>query len=105
MLLSEAAATVGVDYWWLCAVELGELLPIGTRVRGGLTTSYHERDRSEYRRFYPELEVQSLAFFGDLCAFHCNGEFVGFDGDDLARSPLLLAWLTQELRYGERQRE
>jgi hypothetical protein len=105
MLLSEAAASVGVDYWWLCAIDLGEALPIGTRVRGGLTTSYHERDRGEYRRFHPELDVQSLGFFGDLCGFYCTGEFVGFDADDLARSPLLLAWLTQELRYGERQRE
>jgi hypothetical protein len=105
MLLTEAAATAAVDYWWLCTIDLAEELPVGTRLRDGITTPYHERQVAELRRFHPELEVQSPAFFADLCAFYCSGEFLGFDADDVARSAVLHAWLEKEIRYGEKQRE
>jgi hypothetical protein len=102
-LLTEAFATIGLDYWYLCTLELNDVVALGTR-RQTLTVPYHERWRDEYRRFHPALEVQSPAFFGELCRFYCTGELHGFDADDVAASPLLAAWLTQELRYGERQR-
>src|SRR5262245_45264774 len=92
-LVTEAAATVGLDYWYLGTLELGDVLPIGSRYRGGLTTPYHERDLPEYRRFHPKLEVQSPEFFGTLCTFYCSGKFPGFDADDVVRSPLLMAWM------------
>jgi hypothetical protein len=105
MLLSEAAATVGVDYWWLCTIDLADELPIGTCFREALTTPYHERQLAELRRFRPDLEVQSPAFLDELCAFYCTGEFTGFDADDLAQSAVLHAWMAKEIRYGEKQRE
>lgn len=103
-LVSEAAATVGLDYWYLATVELDEVLPIGSLVRGGLTTPYHERDLAEYRRFHPALEVQTPRFFEALCDFYCSGVFVGFDAGDIVRSPRLMEWMKKEVGYGEQQR-
>ena len=104
LLLTEAVATVGLDYWYLATVDLNQVLPIGTSF-SGLTVGYHQRHLAEYRRFRPDLEVQSPAFLGELCRFYCSGHFIGFDANDLRRSPLLSRWLTHEVRYGAVQRE
>jgi hypothetical protein len=102
-IVTEAFATVGLDYWYLCAVDLPELVGLGTRVRT-LTVSYHERHVAEYRRFRPALAVQDVRFFAELCRFYATGELEGFAAGDLLESPLLLHWLEHELRYGEEQR-
>jgi hypothetical protein len=102
-LLSEAVATVGLDYWYLSVVELRDVVPIGTLQRG-LTVSYREAWRDEYRRFCPALRVQHPSFLERLTRFYCDGVFVGFDADDLAASPAIDAWITHELRYGQLQR-
>lgn len=102
-ILSEAVATVGLDYWYLSVVDLNEIVPIGTLQRG-LTVSYREDWRDEYRRFCPQLRVQHPAFLEQLTRFYCDGVFVGFDSADLAASPALQAWITHELRYGQLQR-
>jgi hypothetical protein len=102
-LVTEAFATIGLDYWYLSTIELNDVVDIGTR-RETLTVPYHERWLSEYRRFNGDLTVQSPAFFAELCRFYCTGELTGFAADDVPQSPLLAAWLTQELHYGERQR-
>ncbi len=104
-LLTEAAATVGVDYWYLSTVNLNTICDIGTSMMNrGLTTSYHESNVAEFRRFDPSLEVQSPEFFATLTAFYCTGEFPGFTAEDVRKSPLLLLWLRHELLYGEKQR-
>ncbi|OJH37576.1 hypothetical protein [Cystobacter ferrugineus] len=103
-LLTEAAATVGLDYWYLSTFELPERIPIGT-TQVNLTVSYHERYVSEYRRFYQGWDAQRPGFFGDLARFYCSGIFKGFDVRDVRRSPRLLNWLSHELSYGATQRE
>lgn len=102
-ILSEAVATVGLDYWYLSVVELGEVVSIGTLQRG-LTVSYREAWREEYRRFCPGLRVQHPAFLEQVARFYCDGVFVGFDKGDLDASPALQAWVTHELHYGQLQR-
>lgn len=102
-LATEAAATVGLDYWYLSTVDIDEVCPIGT-LKAPLTTAYHERHLAEYRRFRPDLEVQTPDFFVELARFYCEGAFEGFGGDDLARSPRLARWLRHEVLYGEGQR-
>jgi hypothetical protein len=102
-LVTEAAATAGVDYWYLSTVDLNTVCDIGTALRA-LTVSYQEAHLAEYRRFDPELEVQTADFFPTLTAFYCTGDFPGFGPDDVQRSPLLLEWLSHELIYGEKQR-
>jgi hypothetical protein len=102
-LLSEAVATVGLDYWYLSTVDLAREVPIGTLQRG-LTVSYREAWTGEYRRFNPALEVQHPAFFRQLAQFYCDGVFVGFGARDLRSSPAIDAWITHELRYGRLQR-
>lgn len=102
-ILSEAVATVGLDYWYLCANDLNSVCPIGTRV-SNLTVEYHERYLPEYRRFRPGLRVQHPDFFREVAEFYCSGRLIGFPLRALKESPLTFAWLRHELSYGETQR-
>lgn len=104
-LVSEAIATVGLDYWYLCTFDINDRLPVGTRLTGGLTTTYQERHLDEFRRANPKLCVQCQEFFVDLCHFYCSGVFFGFEATDIKESPLLYGWLSRELAYGELQRK
>lgn len=103
-LLTEAVATVGLDYWFLGRLDLNRELSLGTGFTD-LTVSYRAEHEDEYRRFCPGFTAQRPAFFADLVRFYCTGGFEGFGKDDLARSPLLIRWLEHELRYGEKQRQ
>lgn len=102
-LLSEAAATIGLDYWYLACVRLDQVVPIGS-AHENLTVSYNVAHDEEYRRFHPALDVQSPRFFETLTRFYCDGAFPGFSADDMERSPILRQWLVHELSYGELQR-
>ena len=102
-ILTEAVATVGLDYWYLSTLDVDQLCKIGTSLRT-LTCSYHENDLGEYRQFKANFRVQDQSFFQLLSKFYCTGEFDGFSGEDLQRSPKLLSWLQHELTYGESQR-
>lgn len=104
-LVAETVATVGLDYWYLCTLDLNEHLPIGTRFTGGLTAPYQERHLYEFQRASPTLCVQKKEFFVELCHFYCSGRFLGFDVNDVQESPLLNAWLSHEIGYGQLQRE
>lgn len=103
-LLSEAVATVGLDYWYLSTVELNQEVPIGTMQRS-LTASYREELAEEYARFNPKLNVQHPSFLQELARFYCDGVFRGFSALDFLVSPAIDAWLTHELRYGKLQRQ
>jgi hypothetical protein len=103
-LVTEAVATVGLDYWFLCNCRLDELCPIGTNFRT-LTVDYHDSQLPEYRRFSSDLQIQQPEFFRTLATFYCTGEFPGFDVSDIKRSPQLLRWLRHELSYGATQRK
>jgi hypothetical protein len=103
LLLTEAAATVGLDYWYLSVISLEERVPMGTTL-STLTVDYHERHLPEYRRFCPDWSAQRPEFLGDLARFYCSGVFEGFSVEDLRRSARLHSWLTHELSYGSKQR-
>lgn len=103
-LLTEAVATVGLDYWFLGRLDLNRELDIGTDFTV-LTVSYRLEYEDEYRRAWPGFTAQRPGFFEELVRFYCTGEFNGFGREDLMRSPRLLRWLEHELRYGEKQRE
>lgn len=102
-LVTEAVASVGLDYWYLSVVDPNDVCPIGTK-KFPLTNSYEERHLAEYRRARPRLAVQKPAFLAELVTFYCDGAFRGFDREHLARSPRLASWLKHEVVYGERQR-
>ena len=103
-LLTETVATVGLDYWFLCCEDLASFLDIGSS-QSALTVSYDERHIEEYRRFRPDLEVQTPGFFIELADFYASGRFPGFDIAALRRSPRVLGWLRHELSYGAKQRQ
>ncbi len=102
-LLTEAAATAGLDYWYLATVDLNEVTDIGTTY-STLTVPYHERDLREYRRLNPAWDAQTVDAFVALTRFYCSGAFAGFSISDIRRSALLHAWLNHEIRYGVNQR-
>src|SRR6185295_14665223 len=102
-LLSEAVATVGLDYWFLSVNDVNYFCDIGS-VRGPITVSYRESHLPEYRRFCPDFQAQAPEFLSKIATFYCTGRFPGFDASDLRRSPRLLAWLKHELKYGVTQR-
>ncbi|HKX32423.1 MAG TPA: hypothetical protein VJ302_32350 [Blastocatellia bacterium] len=103
-LVTEAVATVGLDYWFLSVNELNEYCPIGSNF-DNLAVSYRESHLAEYRKFNPDFAVQCPEFLETLAIFYCTGEFVGFGIDDLRLSPRLLSWLQHELSYGVLQRQ
>jgi hypothetical protein len=109
-LVTEAAAVVGLDYWYLSTIQLNDFCDIGTAVTG-MAVVYKEIHSREYRRLIPELNVQAKEFFVHLASFYCTGDFYGIKRLDtekirkLRRSPLSYEWLHQELSYGEKQRE
>jgi hypothetical protein len=103
-LLSEAVAVVGLDYWYLAAIELRDVLPCGTAIRT-FATPYHEDDGDEFRRTVADLDVQTPAFLGELTAVYCTGAWPGLDETDLLHSPLTARWLLHELVYGQSQRD
>ena len=102
-LVTEAVATVGLDYWLLSERNVNSFCNIGS-TQGPLTVGYREALLPEYRRFHPELRVQTPEFFKLIAEFYCTGEFPGFDAEDISRSHLLLNWLQHELTYGVTQR-
>jgi hypothetical protein len=102
-LVTEAAATVGLDYWYLSTFDVNDVVPIGT-THNLLATQYCERDIEEYRHANPSFTVQTPAFFTELARFYCTGELRGFDVNDLRRSPKTFRWLRHELSYGVTQR-
>ena len=102
-LLTEAAATVGLDYWYLSVISLAERVPMGTTLR-----TYGGLPRATPRRVPPVLpdwSAQRPGFFGELARFYCSGVFKGFDvrGRPQERAPPQLA--SHELSYGAKQRE
>ncbi len=102
-ILTEAVATVGLDYWYLSTIELNDIVPVGTTLNA-LTAKYHESHAKEYLRFNPKLRVQHPSFFKTLIQFYCSGKFIGFDLISLKQSPLIYRWLEHEISYGEVQR-
>ncbi len=103
-LITEAVATVGLDYWYLSTFDINDVAPIGT-TRQMLTIDYMEKDLAEFQRFNADFAVQTPQFFVDLASFYATGVFYGFDITALKRSPKTLQWLRHELSYGGTQRE
>jgi hypothetical protein len=103
-LLTEAVATVGLDYWYLACADLERELRIGTDF-GNLSTPYREADAEEYRRFNPALEVQAPKFLVSMATFYCSGVFTEFRDEHLLESAKLYDWLEKEVTYGQTQRE
>jgi hypothetical protein len=101
-VVSEAAATVGLDYWYLARIDLNQLCSIGTRFRG-LTSSYREADLDRYRRFNEQFQVQHPSFFQWMLNGYCTGTFRGFSADDLRSDDNLMHWLGHEVRMSQKQ--
>lgn len=96
-LITEAAAVIGLDYWYLCVKNVNQRCSLGS-LAGAQTVEYQEDYISEYRRFNPSLVVQHPDFFFRIVNLFCTSEFDGFSFDDLRKSPALFRWLVREMK-------
>lgn len=102
-LLTEAAAVVGLDYWYLCVKDVSQRCNLGSLI-GPRTVEYQEQLVSEYRRFNPALVVQTPSFFFEIVKLFCRDTIEGFSVYDVRRSPALYCWLKRELQASLSQR-
>lgn len=104
LLLTEAVATEGLDYWFLNQVDLCRQIGIGSKIES-LTVECNTRDLPEYRLYCPTFDSQRSDFFHDVASCYVDGEFPGFDIRAIERSPTVLKWLRHEVGYAAKQRE
>lgn len=102
-LVTEAAATAGLDYWHLGTLDLNHLCEIGT-TRKNLTVPYRIEDEPEYARFNPAFTAQNPGFFEWLVNLYLSGKPKGFDSSAMHDSPKIKRWLDKEIVYGKSQR-
>ncbi len=101
-MMSEAVATVGLDYWYLSKVNINEICPIGSRMVA-LTSPYREVDLHRYRVFNKDFVVQDISFFHWLVSGYCSGDFYGFTVADIKKDAKLFDWLAKEITIGNKQ--
>lgn len=103
LVVTEAVAVVGLDYWYLCISDIDERCGVAVDV-GPRTVHYLERLLPEYRRYNPSLTVQEPRFFAQIIDLYTTGAIRGFSEQDLLDSPPLASWLIRELLISPRQR-
>jgi hypothetical protein len=101
-MISEAAATVGLDYWYLSKTDINDICPIDTRVIG-LTSPYREADLCGYQAFNKDFNVQDISFFNWIVEAYCTGDFYGFSIEDIQKDDKLRNWLEKEVRISNKQ--
>jgi hypothetical protein len=101
-LVSEAVATVGVDFWYLSRIDIDAVCRLGSNFRG-LASSYREGDLSRYRALAPDFRVQQPAFLTWMVTGYCALAFEQFSLEDLRRDTRLRGWLGHELRMARKQ--
>ena len=101
-IISEAAATTGLDFWYLSRTDLNALCPIGARLNA-LTSSYRESDIDAYQALNKDFCVQDPSFFDWISKGYCTGEFSGFSADDLRSNEKLSGWLGKEVYIAHKQ--
>lgn len=102
-LLTETVATVGMDYWYFCNLNLNELISLGSK-KEALATKYHSRELPEFKRFNKKFNPMSLEFFAMTDKIYAYSEVKGFSAASLEKSPMILSWMKHEYKYGETQR-
>ncbi len=104
-LLSEAFAIVSLDYWFLCNIDYSGQLGIGyLQLNGGITVPYHRRFDPEIRRFWPDFDTQTPAYFRVIVDNFFYDSFGKLKNADMKLSPLIDAWVSRELTVSRSQR-
>lgn len=103
LLVSEAVATVGLDYWILSNLNLCPFFDL-SESSFQLTIQLSQSQIQEIRKINPDFSINRESLFGEICGFYLDGEMKGFDIKDLESSTHLQNYLIHELRYGAMQR-
>ena len=103
LLISEAVATVVLDYWILSKLNLSPLYGLSDPYFQ-LTIQLNESQVREIKSIAPDFSIDRESLFSEICRFYLEGEMQGFDIQDLENCPALQEYLVHELRYVAKQR-
>lgn len=104
LLMSEAVATVSIDWWTLARFDLSSILKSRTNFRC-LTTTFQMTGLSNAQTIDPTFQVMGPNFFEWLATGYCTGEFAGFDSAEKSALRQHAPWIEKEKEYGKKQRE
>ena len=104
LVLTEAVAVVGLDYWYLCVRDAGARCGASVTL-GPRTVHYSEAQLPLYREHNPRLVVQRPEHLIEVTRLYALGVVSGFDESDLLACRPLADWLVRELLIAPRQRE
>lgn len=103
LILSEAVATVGLDYWVLTPMAFGRTYGLSQDCHQ-VTINLTPEQIAEIRTVKPDFNVFEESFFTEIAEFYFSGEMTGFDLEDMNRSEALRSYVVHEITYGETQR-
>jgi hypothetical protein len=103
LLLSEAAATIAIDYWLLCQRPVSRILPRRPTF-SALTTSFTHRDAARLRKIDAKMDVASKSFFDWLATAYFTGRFDGPSGSWGRLSGMQIDWVSAERVQANKQR-
>jgi hypothetical protein len=101
LILSEAVATVSIDYWLLSEIDMAKELGIETRFKG-LTTPFRADHLAAAQRLCNGFNVRDHSFFIWLVQAYCSGVITGFDINS-TNLPEELSWIKTEQKQSVRQ--
>jgi hypothetical protein len=103
LLLTEAMATVGLDYWVLSQFPLGKQFNLEQDYHQ-LTITLSPSQVENIKKVKSDFTIHKKKLFSEIVAFYLSGEMQGFDVQDIEKSPDLKKYIVHELEYGEMQR-
>lgn len=103
-LITEVAAHVGLDYWFLSRQNVNDLLPVGTARIKGFAANFYFENRKELKRLKIPLNIDSPEFFLYLTKAFGNNIFPKISRQTLKRSALTRSWIQHQQVYLFQQR-
>ncbi len=103
MILTEAVATVGLDYWVLSQADTGSPFGLDRGVQF-LTINLHSEQVEAIRKINPGFSIHRESLYTEIAHFYTSGIMLGFGIDDVKKCKELESYIVHELSYGELQR-
>lgn len=103
LLLTEAMATVGLDYWILAETPIGKQFKLSENYHQ-LTISLTPDQIMNIKKIRPDFTINRKELFSEIANFYLSGEIHGFDIKDVEDCADLKKYIVHELEYGEMQR-
>ncbi len=103
MILTEAVATVGLDYWVLSKTPTGRSFGLDRDIEF-LTINLFPDQIEEIQKIDPQFNIHRESLYGEIVQFYLSGQLQGFTIDEVKASKALEKYVVHEISYGELQR-